>query len=151
MPRIVIADTSILIIFDKINRLDILEKVYKEIYTTPEISNEYGKSLPEWIKIESVKDKRYQKFIETQLDLGESSAIALAVENKDSLLILDDNKARKLAIRLGLRITGTLGVINRAKELGVINKIKPLLDKLKTTDFRISRKVVEELLQRNNE
>jgi len=70
MPRIVIADTSVLIIFDKINRLDILEKVYHEIYTTPEIANEYGKPLPVWIRIESVNDKRYQRFIETQLDLG---------------------------------------------------------------------------------
>ena len=66
-------------------------------------------------------------------------------------MILDDNKARKLAKCLGLKITGTLGIINRAKELGIINKIKPLLDKLQTTDFRISGGVLNELLKRNNE
>lgn len=151
MPRFVIADTSVLIIFDKIDRLKILKAVYQEIYTTPEITAEYGKPLPAWIKIESVKDKKYQKFIETQLDSGESSAIALAAEKKDSLLIIDDLKARKFAKRLGLRYSGTLGIINKAKEIGIIDRIGPLLDELKTTDFRIAESVIDKLLKRNNE
>jgi len=51
MRRIIIADTSVLIIFDKINKLDILKRLYHEIFITPEISNEFNKSLPDWIKI----------------------------------------------------------------------------------------------------
>lgn len=151
MPNSVITDTSVLIIFDKIDRLDILEKVYQKIYTTPEIASEYGKPLPAWIRIETVKDKRYQKFIEAQLDRGESSVIALAIEKDDSLLIIDDLKARKFAQKLGLNITGALGVINKAKELGIIDKIKPVIDKLKMTDFRVGENVFDNLLNRNNE
>lgn len=128
-----------------------LSGVYKQIYTTPEISDEYGKPLPDWIITEAVKDKKYQKIIETQVDLGEASAIALALEHDDSLLILDDLRARKLTKRLGMKFTGTLGVINKAKSIGLISKIRPLIEKLKLADFRISDKVVKALLNKNNE
>jgi predicted nucleic acid-binding protein len=151
MPSYVIADASVLIIFDKLKRFDILQKIYQNIYTTTEISQEFNKPLPEWIKVEPVKDQKYLKFIRTQVDIGEASAIALAAEKDGALLILDDLKARKLARRLGMSFTGTLGVINKAKELGIINKIKPLVEQLRENDFRVSENIVENLLKRNNE
>ena len=151
MRRSVIVDTSCLIIFDKIDKFEILKGVYNEIITTPEVLGEFGKPLPGWIIIEPVKDKKYQRFMDAQLDLGESSVIALAVEKGDVILILDDLRARKLSSRLHLKYTGSLGVINKAKEIGVIDKIRPLFDKLIKTDFRISDKVTDNLLKRNNE
>jgi predicted nucleic acid-binding protein len=78
MPKVVISDTSTLILFQKIEQLDLLQKLYIELLTTPEIVEEYGEELPNWIKVESVADKKYQEFLETQLDSGEASAIALA-------------------------------------------------------------------------
>lgn len=82
--------------------------------TTPEIAEEFGEILPDWIKIQSVSDKKYQDFLETQVDYGEASAIALATEFDDVLLLLDDLKARKLATKLKFKITGALGIINKA-------------------------------------
>ncbi|HEX5150997.1 MAG TPA: DUF3368 domain-containing protein [Parafilimonas sp.] len=73
-----------------------------------------------------------------QLDKGESSAIALAIEIADSTIILDDYKARKIANQLHLNFTGTLGVIIKAKLKGIIPSIKPLLEKIRQTDFRIN-------------
>jgi len=152
MPKIVISDTSTLILFHKIEHLNLLKDVYGELTTTPEIAKEFGEELPKWIKVESVSDKKYQEFLETQVDLGEASAIALAKEfNDDTLLLLDDLKARKLAVRLNLKITGTLGIIHKAKQMGIIGKIKPIINLLLETDFRISNKIVEELLVLNNE
>jgi predicted nucleic acid-binding protein len=151
MRRIIIADTSVLIIFDKINKLDILRDLYHEIFITPEISNEFNKPLPDWIKVKSIKDKKYQKFITIQLDNGEASAIALAIEKENATIILDDLKARKYANRLGINVTGTLGVINKAKSEGIIEKIKPIIELLRKTDFRISNNVIQNLLDRNNE
>lgn len=151
MPKIVISDTSTLILFDKIEKLDLLEKVYGELITTPEIAEEFGEKLPIWIKVQSVTDKKYQKLLETQVDLGEASAIALANEIDDTLLLLDDLKARKLAIRLNFKITGTLGIIHKAKQMLIISKVKPLIDLLLKTDFRISDRIVKELLILNNE
>ena len=151
MRRLIITDTSCLIIFDKIDGFWILQKVYDEVITTNEVKKEFGKPLPSWIKTELVKDIKYQKFLETQLDLGESSAIALAAELENSILILDDLKARKFAKRLGFRLTGSLGILNKARQMGLIDKIKPFLDKLKETDFRISDNIINDLLDKNNE
>ena len=76
-----------------------------------------------------------------QIDKGESSAIALALETPDSTVILDDYKARKIAERLGIPFTGTIGVIIKAKLRGIIPSIKPLLEKIKQTDFRLSSEI----------
>lgn len=151
MRRIVISDTSSLIIFQKIEELDLLKQLYSELVTTPEIIKEYGDELPSWIKVVAVKDKKYQELIETQLDKGEASAIALAKEFDDVLLIIDDLKARKLAQKLNLKITGALGVIHKAKKEGFIEKVKPLIVKLQETNFRISDKIINEVLILNNE
>ena len=151
MPKIVISDTSTLILFHKIDEFSLLRKVYKEVITTPEIAEEFGEILPDWIKIQTVSDKKYQDFLETQVDYGEASAIALATEYDDVLLLLDDLKARKLAIQLKFKITGTLGVIHKAKQMSIIDKVKPLIDKLLLTDFRVADNIIEEILRLNNE
>lgn len=151
MPKTVISDTSTLILFHKIGEFDLLHKVYGELITTPEIAKEFGEDLPDWIKIQSASDKKYQDFLFTQVDYGEASAIALASEFDDVLLLLDDLKARKLAARLKFKITGTLGVIHKAKQMAIIDKVKPLIDKLMLTDFRIADNIVEEILKLNNE
>lgn len=86
-----------------------------------------------------------------QIDLGEASAIALAKEMESPLLLLDDLKARKLAAKLNLKFTGTLGVKHKAKQIGAIEKVKPLLDKILATNFRISANIIQELLKKNKE
>ncbi len=151
MHKVVISDTSTLIIFQKIEEFDLLNKVYGDLLTTPEIAEEYGEELPDWIKIKAASDKKYQEFVETQVDRGEASAIALAKEYENVLLILDDLRARKLANRLNLKVTGALGIIVKAKQKGLVEKVKPLLDKLLLTNFRVSEKIIEEVLRLNNE
>lgn len=151
MLRIVISDTSTLILFHNIGELELLQKVYTELVTTPEIALEYGEPLPEWIKLHEVKDKKYQALLEIQVDKGEASAIALASELDNAFLLLDDLKARKLAKQLNFNITGALGVIHKARQLGIIEKIKPLIEKLLATNFRISESIINELLRLNNE
>ena len=151
MPEVVISDTSTLILFHKIDEFNLLGKVYGELITTPEIAEEFGEDLPDWIKIQAVSDKKYQNFLETQVDYGEASAIALATEYDDVLLLLDDLKARKLATQLKFKVTGTLGVIYKAKQLSIIDKVKLLIDKLLLTDFRVADNVIEEILKLSNE
>ncbi|WP_445730845.1 DUF3368 domain-containing protein [Mariniflexile sp.] len=151
MPKTIISDTSCLIILSKIEALGLLQKVYGEIITTSDIAEEYGEILPEWIIIKNVKDKFKQKILELQIDKGESSAIALAIETPDSILVLDDLKARKIALQLELTITGTIGVIVKAKLTGKIPSIKPYLDKIKTTNFRISSEIESQALREANE
>jgi predicted nucleic acid-binding protein len=151
MRRVIISDTTILIIFNNIGEINILHELYGEILITPEVATEFIEPLPDWIKVEHVKDKKYQKIIETQLDLGEASAFALAAEFDNVLLLLDDLKARKLANVLKINITGTLGIISKSKQLGIIKALKPILEKITQSNFRISQNIIDEILRINNE
>lgn len=151
MPKTIISDTSCFIILTNIGELELLHKLYGEIVTTPEIATEYGEALPEWIEVLTVKDKYRQMLLEMQIDKGESSAIALALETKDCTIILDDYKARKIAAQLNLNYTGTIGVIIKAKLKRIIPSIKPLLKKIKQTDFRLSDQLELLALKEANE
>ena len=113
-------------------------KTYGQIITTQEIADEFGLPLPAWIEIRNPKDESMQHILEMQIDKGEASAIALALETANSTIILDDNKARMVAVKLGLEITGTIGVIVKAKLNGIIPSIKPILKKINKTNFRVS-------------
>ena len=151
MHKTIISDTSCFIILTNIGELELLHKVYGQIVTTPEIATEYGEILPEWVEIATVKDKYRQQLLEMQIDRGESSAIALALETSDSTIILDDYKARKIADQLGIIFTGTIGVIIKAKLNGIIPSIKPLLEKIKQTDFRLPADIELQALKEANE
>lgn len=111
MPRTIISDTSCFILLAKIGELELLRSVYGQVSTTPDIVAEFGDPLPAWVIVKEVTDKLKQQLLEIQLDKGESSAIALALELPGTTLILDDYKARKIADQLGLTYTGTIGVI----------------------------------------
>lgn len=152
MPeKIVIADTSCLIALTNIEAINVLKELYQEIFITEEISNEFGDHVPNWMKIEKVKNNNYKKILDQILDPGEASAIALALDFDNVLLILDDLKGRKEAEKLGFKITGTLGVLFKAKQLGIINELKVYLEKLKNVGFRISENIEREILKKSNE
>ena len=151
MPKAIISDTSCFIILANIGELELLQKVYGKVITTIEVVTEFGEPLPEWVLIEGAKDKERQQFLEMQVDKGEASAIALALEFPKSTIILDDLKARKVAESLKLQITGTVGVIVKAKKIGLIPSVKPYLDKLRKSDFRLSDAIAMAALREANE
>lgn len=146
MPEVIISDASCLITLDRINELNILQCCYEQITITKEVAQEYGLPLPIWINVKQVQNNDLRTFLELSVDKGEASAITLAIENKDCLVILDDLKARKLASSLNLKITGTLGVIVKAKQLNCISDVKPIIEKLRNADFRINEKIISEIL-----
>lgn len=147
MPKAVISDTSCLIVLSKIGKLDLLTRVYGTILITDAVAQEFNGTLPQWMQVMNPKDGHYQQILETQVDRGEASAIALALELDDCTIILDDYKARRLADRLGLNVTGTLGVIVKAKRMGIIDSIRPLLSKIRNTDFRLSEELEAKALR----
>ncbi|WP_316826901.1 DUF3368 domain-containing protein [Pedobacter miscanthi] len=147
--EIVIADTTCFILLENIGELNLLRSLFSQIVTTPTILAEFGSPLPEWIEIRSPKNISFQNSLD--IDAGEASAIALAMESESSLLILDDNKGRKAAERLNLLYTGTLGIILKAKNVGIIISVKPIFQKIQQTNFRFSKKVLDEIYALANE
>jgi predicted nucleic acid-binding protein len=143
--KIVIADTTCFILFDNIGELKILKALFGTVITTSVIAREFGTELPAWVEIRDVKDLQFQSTLD--IDAGEASAIALAVESTEpSLLIIDDNKGRKVARRLNLNVTGSLGVFLKAKRAGIIPAIKPIIEKIQKTNFRQSEAILQEIL-----
>jgi predicted nucleic acid-binding protein len=123
--EIVIADTTCFILLENIGEFNLLRSLFTKIITTTTIAEEFGSPLPEWIEIRKPKNISFQNSLD--IDAGEASAITLALESQNALLILDDNKGRKTAERLNLLYTGTLGIILKAKNVGIIPSLKPII------------------------
>ena len=85
------------------------------------------------------------------MDIGEASAIALALELENSVIILDDYKARKIAERYGVQMIGTMGILVKAKKLGIIEAVKPMIVKIRKTNFRISEDLEKRALDESGE
>ncbi|HWW43140.1 DUF3368 domain-containing protein [Pedobacter sp.] len=148
---IIITDTSCFITLDKIGAFDVLHQAFKNIVTTPEIQQEFGGELPKWIEIRPVQDVTLKEVFKESVDPGEASAIALAMETSNAILIIDDLKGRKLASKMALSFMGTLGLLVKAKEYGVISSVKPYIEKIQNTDFRIASSLVDLVLEKTGE
>ena len=83
-----------------------------------------------------------------ELDIGESEAIALALEIDAELLLLDEKDARRVAKKRGLKRTSVLGVLREANSRGLASEIRPLIEKLRNqVDFWLSESLCDEVLQ----
>ncbi len=150
MPNVIVSDTSCLILFYKIGELDLLKKLFGKLHITETVQKEFNQSIPNWIEIvEPTTD--VQKGLTSYLDKGEASAIALASELENSLLIIDEIKGRKAAKEMGISVTGSLGVLIAAKNRGHIQTVKPFIEKIQKTNFRISEELIERVLENVNE
>lgn len=151
MHKIIVSDTSCLILLDKLERIDLLKSLFGKITITQTVADEFGKTIPYFIDIENPKDNNYQKILETFLDAGEASALALALEKDDCLLIIDEFKGRREAKQLKLNYTGTLGILIVAKEKGLIKSLTEILDEIRKTNFRISEELINEIKRKSGE
>lgn len=140
--RIVIADTSCLILYDKIDRLDILQSTFSEIVTTDKVIEEYGKSFDWLIERDDYDQNAYEKLLKT-FGAGESSCIALAQAENSPILVIDDKKAKRIAEEVGIECIGSIGVLLVAKREGILLEIRPVLDQVQATNFRISDRIID--------
>ncbi|GAB3919582.1 DUF3368 domain-containing protein [Larkinella terrae] len=148
---LVISDTSSIILLDKIGETEILNKCFDKVYATPVVAREFGILLPDWIIVQEIHDKVRQEKLNAIMDAGEASVLALAAEIEECYVLIDDNKARKYAEAISQKYLGTLGLILRAKRLGIIPSVRPLLEKIKKTDFRASESLYDLILEEANE
>ena len=155
--KIVVSDSSPLIHLSQIGRLNLLKDLFGELLIPPAVYHEVvieGRGRPgseevreaSWIRVVEIRNKYLKRLLQFLLDEGESEVIVLALEVNAGLVLLDEREARLQAKRLGLRVTGTLGVLLRAKKLGLIKSLREELDKLKETGFHISESLEEEIL-----
>lgn len=148
MHKIIISDTSCLIALQNIGLLNLLKDLYQEILITQEVKNEFGVDLPDWIIVVEVKNKEKQAEIEEKLDKGEASSMALAIEIEDSTLIIDENKGRRIAKSLNIKIIGTIGVLLLANKHGFHKDVMGTILRLVNKGFRLSDGLIEMLIEK---
>lgn len=148
LEPLVIADASCLIALSKISRLDLLQALFERVLLTPKVAFEFGEPLRPWFTIESPVDAAKQRVLELELDAGESSAIALALEHSEALLLIDERKGRAIARRLGIRILGTLGCLIRARERNLISSLADPFQELQNSGFYLSEALLRDLIHR---
>ena len=147
MRNTVIADTSPLIVLERIERLELLHKIYEEVHCTPTVIEEFGSPLPTWIvRTEPVVDDTL-KVLESNLDLGEASAIALSLQLPNSLLLIDEAKGRKIALQMGLSITGTMGLLIKACQRQLTPSMETLIEELESAQFRLAPKLKQQAIE----
>ena len=103
-----------------------------------------------WINILSVNLPQYLNLI-VDLGLGESEVLAIATDHPSALVVLDDKLARSIAHMQGFRLTGTAGVLLRAKEQELIPALKPVMERLVSLDFRLKPDLLKTLLDLSGE
>lgn len=147
MPEIVIVDTSVLIALEKIGLLQILCGIYKEIILPDGVVKEFGDINIGCCLIKKVENT-LADFLMRDLNLGrgESEVIALAHESKQKALI-DDLKARKVAVALGLTISGSIGILLKAEKIGLIENAYKKAVELKNKGFYVSEELLAEMLK----
>ncbi|EJP15413.1 PF11848 domain protein [Leptospira interrogans str. FPW2026] len=121
--------------------------MYETVLITEAVAEEFNEPLPKFVKIRKLSDKINGLVLEQELDKGEATTIALGLEMENPLLILDDFRARIMAARLGISLTGTIGVLAKAKKQGHIQELNPLLAKLKSSGMWISETVIQSVLR----
>lgn len=160
---IYVSDTSPLIFFSKINKLEVMRQIFYQINIPKEVANEIqGKQdaaaeeilKANWIVTREVKNSSLVNALTQEYghDKGEVEAVILSRELGANLLIVDDSAGRDLAMSYQIKITGTLGVLSVAKQTGLITKIRPLIRELLLNhNYRISASVLLSVLRKSNE
>ena len=153
---IVVSNSTPLIALSRINKFGLLREYFGEIHIPKEVFDEVvtrGKNLSgaeevasaKWIKVGNVGNKIAVESLSITLDRGEAEAIVLARE-KDALLIIDDGDGRRTAESLGLKITGTMGILLLAHEDEKLD-LKAAIDDLMAAGFRLSKKEYKRILR----
>ena len=146
----IVADASPLIALAQIGRLDLMLILFTDLLIPPAILDEISRTnkpySTELVKFATPFVKQIQntdRVLELCqiVDRGEAEAIALALENLPTNLLIDERKGRRIAIEHGLSIIGSIGILLRAKQMGQIEAIKPYLDHWMSTDYRIGAKL----------
>ncbi len=151
---LLIADTGPLIALSRVISLSVLPEIFGQVWLTQTVMAECT-ARPDrpdavvilaavkagWLQVKPDISVSH----DWDLDPGEASAIAAALATQARILI-DDRAGRRVAVDLGLRVIGALGVLMRAKRLGIVVKVRPLVEQLVASGYFLSGNIIEAAL-----
>lgn len=146
-------NTTPLITLAGIGLLDLLPRLYDEIWTPRVVLDEYQAKAPpnepnlahaSWL---TVVDAVIIDPTLPLLDIGEAAALSLAQTTGARLILLDERKARRIAVRLGLQVAGTLAVLLRAKQQELISAVRPYIAEMQSQGRRFHPDLIAHFLE----
>jgi predicted nucleic acid-binding protein len=155
----VVSNAGPLIHLSWIGQLDLLQQLYNEFIVparvreevlqadedVPGVSELRSAFATGWIHVHLVESRKDVEALESFLDAGESEAIVLAREAQADIVLLDDRRARREAERQGFPISGTVGILQSARDRALIPAVLPLLIELRSLGFRSSEALLEQI------
>lgn len=159
----IISNATPLIAFARIRQLPLFEKVVRKIiipqavadeiltHTTSPYSGNITVSQEPWIHIQPIQSETQVQLLLPTLDRGEAEVITLALECHAMTVLIDELTGRKVAESLGLAVSGSVGILIRAKQMGEIAAVKPYLDEMVRRGVRYSQRFISAILRRMGE
>jgi predicted nucleic acid-binding protein len=156
---IVVADTTPLIALSRLGLLDVLRQLYGTVVLPTEVWHELVAYKPDapgvealraasWLQVDASADASpLLAGLREELDRGEAAAIALALVRRADVLLIDERDGRRSAEARGLAVRGTVGVLIAARERGILPKLRPVLDALLASGFRVDRRLYRVALE----
>ena len=136
---------------DRSRSLDLLPGVFTGLVAPPAVAAEFGRR-PDWLgEVPVVRPSEVVLLRALSFGAGEAEVLAVALERPGSTVLLDEKRARRLAGERGVAVIGTVGVVLRAKRVGLIPAVRPVLDALVESGFRLSDGLYRGALQRAGE
>ena len=157
---LIVSDASPIVALALCDKLDLLDTLFDHVCIPKAVFDELAvpnklkaKEIAEWAKpkITPAQNTVAITALSLNLDPGESEAISLYLETGADYLLIDEKKGRTIAARNGVRIIGTMGILLWAKQKEFLSAVKPTLDVLMQTDFRISDALYHQVLDRAGE
>lgn len=160
---IFVSNTTPLIALAGIERFDLLQQLFGEIHIPQAVYDEAvvaGReaggakrevSSASWIVTVEVKDRLAVEVLLDELDLGEAETIILAHELNADWVLMDEKKGRRKLSILGLNKIGTLGILLKAKQVGLVSLVRPEVERLHQHGFSLSQTVIDAVLAQANE
>lgn len=160
--RKVVVNTTPLIALSHVGLLHLLKQLYGEIIIPEAVYQELAikkgsvcekavNNSLSWIRVKKIENQMAKQMYKTQLHDGEVEVMILAKEIIADIVIIDDANAKKHAKYLGLPVTGTLGILIKAKQKGYIDKLKPILYQMVQNGIYISQGLIEWCLKQVSE
>ncbi len=155
---LLVADSGPLIALARLGLLSLPARLFREALVTATVWDEVsrGPHAAELLALNAAVQAGHLRVVsdptgvvlqmtEPRIDAGERSAIALAL-SVGAVVLVDEKRGRAVAEGLGLHVLGTLGLLVRARDVGIVDRVRPLAEALLQGGYHLARPLVEHTL-----
>lgn len=155
MSKVIIANATPIVSLCTVGREDILQRLFHHIIIARTVDRELrvsdkpGSTFPEqeWVEVASVHNQELVRSLQKDLDAGEAETIALAIQMKADVVLIDEFAGYQIARNFDLPVVRTLSMLKTAKGRQLISEVRPLVEEMVRKGRWYSQAVIEQFLQ----